>query len=229
MESFEWNKIIGAILGTLLFLFVVREAAHIIYPGGEAPEKMAYKIEIPEGEEGAPTAPAEAVDFAALLQTANARQGEAVAKRCLQCHTFEKGGPNRTGPNLWGILGSDIAAHPGFKYSNALSKLEGEWTYDRLYQFIGAPSRTVPGTNMNFAGLRRQSERIDLLAWLRTQSDSPPPLPEPLPAAEEGGPAEGTEGGAAEAPAGEEGAEGETAPAAETAPQPEGESGNGQQ
>ncbi len=214
MDSFEWNKILGAILGTLLFLFVVKEAAHIIYPSEEHVDELAYKVEIPETEAGRPgEAKPEPVDFGTLLQQASAEQGATVAKRCLQCHTFEKGGPTKTGPNLWGILGADIAADPGFRYSNALSKLEGEWTYERVYEFVGAPSRYVPGTNMNFAGLRRRQQRIDLLAYMRTRADQPPPLPEPLPAEPEEG-AEAADG------------EGET-PAEEGSTPAEAESGEG--
>lgn len=211
MDSFEWNKILGAILGTLLFLFIVKEAAHIIYPAEEEAEDLAYKVEMPETEAETGEEEEKQVDFGALLQQASADQGEQVARRCLQCHTFEKGGPHKTGPNLWGVLGSDIAAEPDFRYSNALSQMEGEWTYERVYDFVAAPSRYAPGTSMNFAGLRRQQQRIDLLAYLRTQADEPPALPEPLPEEEEAEETEedapeeedaseaGTDGGAAAA------------------------------
>jgi cytochrome c len=218
MDSFEWNKILGAVLGTLLLVFIVNEVANILYHTGEPAEEMAYRIEIPEGDEqqAGPGEP-EAVDFGKLLQQASAEQGENVAKRCLQCHSFEKGGPHKTGPNLWGILGAEIAAKDGFRYSNALSQKEGEWTYENVYEFVAAPTRWAPGTNMNFAGLRRQQERIDLLAYMRTQADSPPPIPEPLP--EQSGEATegaGENGGAA--PAADGAAEGDAGPASGEAP-----------
>lgn len=233
MDSFEWNKIIGAVLGTLLFVFIVREVASIVFHT-EEPEQLAYQIEIPEGPaEAAGDEQPEVVDFGALLREASAERGESVAKRCLQCHSFEKGGPNKTGPNLWGILGAEVATKPEFNYSNALNSLGGEWTYKRLYEYLAAPSRYAPGTNMNFAGLRRQSERIDLLAYLRTQADNPPPIPEPLPEeteeAEGGAAAQGagTDGGTEAAPDTETPTE-EGAPAEETEAAPE-EGGEGEE
>ena len=104
-----------------------------------------------------------------------------VARRCAACHTFEQGGANGVGPNLWGVVGADIATHAGFSYSAALQALEGEWTYEALNHFIESPASYAPGTAMSFRGLSDEAQRFDLIAYLHSLSDNPLPFPDPLP------------------------------------------------
>ena len=94
----------------------------------------------------------------------------------MACHTFDKGGPNRVGPNLWGVVGRKRAG-PGFNYSAAMKAKGGEWTFDELNKFLAGPAGYIPGTSMGFAGIPRASERADLIDYLRTRADSPVPLP----------------------------------------------------
>jgi cytochrome c len=186
MDSFEWNKIAGAVLGTLIFVLVVSFATEAIYEPAK-PAKPGYVVEGVQEEASASTsaAPAEEAvpDFGTVLPTADAAAGQKISSRCEQCHDLSKGGPNKIGPNLWGVVGRARATHEGFSYSGAMSADHAPWTLDKLFKFLKSPAAVVPGTKMSFAGLRSPQDRINLLAWLRTQSDSPVPIPPPAPAA----------------------------------------------
>jgi cytochrome c len=180
MDSFELNKVLGAILGTCLFLLALNITAGAIFAPVK-PEKPGYAIAAVEpaaGDKGgaaAPAAPSEPIEV--LLAKASVERGEASAKKCAACHTFDKGGPNRVGPNLWGIVGRHRASAPGFNYSAAMKAKGGEWTFDELNKFLAAPGAYIPGTTMTFAGLPRGSERADVIDFLRTRADNPLPLP----------------------------------------------------
>jgi cytochrome c len=178
MDSFELNKILGAILATCLILLVTSFAAGAIF-SPNLPEKPGFEIAVKEeshggGKEAAP-APSEPIEK--LLQTASVEKGAAAAKKCAACHTFEKGGPNRVGPNLFGIVERARASEPGFNYSAAMKAKGGKWTYDDLNKFIANPKGFVPGTAMGFAGIPKDSERADVIDYLHTLADSPVPLP----------------------------------------------------
>jgi cytochrome c len=212
MDSFELNKILGAVLGTLLFVMGVGFLAEGIYHPIED-RGPGYALPEPEGTEaGGPAAPeAVAVSIGTHLSSPDPVQGEQDANKCKICHTQTNGGANGTGPNLWGVVGRPIASHAGFTYSEAMvahSKEVPNWTYDELNHFLTSPKGRVPNTKMGFAGVKDDAERANIIAYLSTLSDSPVPFPPPEAAA----PAEG------EAPA--EAAPAETAPA-EAAPAPE--------
>ncbi len=178
MDSFEINKILGAILGTCLVLLVMSFTAGAIF-APEMPEKPGFeivvKVEGHAGSEAAAAAPSEPIEK--LLQTASVEKGAAAAKKCAACHTFEKNGPNRVGPNLFGIVERARASEAGFNYSAAMKAKGGKWTYDDLNKFISNPKGFVPGTAMGFAGIQKDSERADVIDYLHTLADSPVPLP----------------------------------------------------
>jgi cytochrome c len=185
MDTFELNKIIGAVLGTALAVFGIGELTKIVYHT-EAPKpgegKQGYAIEVAEaatGGEATAGGETKAVPLAELLKTADAAKGAAIGKKCVACHDVAKGGPNKIGPNLWDVVERPIAAHEGFNYSDAMKAKAAEaktWSYENLNQFLTKPSAYVPKTKMTFAGLS-DKDRADVLAYLQSLSDSPKPFP----------------------------------------------------
>ena len=112
-----------------------------------------------------------------ILSTSSLENGAKVAKKCSSCHTFDKDGQNKIGPNLYNIIGSGIAKKTGYAYSNALVNFGGNWDFEKLANFLYKPKDYIDGTKMNFAGLKKVEDRADLILWLREKSDNPIPLP----------------------------------------------------
>lgn len=185
MDSWFFNKIAGAVLAALLVAFGAGTLADIIQGGhGDSAKKAKPGFELPVTAvaPGGAAAPAAAAfkfeDVAPLLKTATAENGRAAFAPCRACHTVEKDGKPLVGPNLWGIVGKDIASNAGFpRYSNALKAQKGQWTFDKLAAYLHDPRTAVPGNQMAFAGIKNNADLADLLAYLRTLSDSPVPLP----------------------------------------------------
>jgi cytochrome c len=117
-----------------------------------------------------------------LLQKADAKAGESIFKKCQACHDGTKGGPNKVGPNLYGVVDRPVASHEGFGYSAAIKDFSKgsteKWTYDHLAHFLTAPKKFIPGTAMGFAGLPKDIDRANVIAYLRTLADTPVPLPD---------------------------------------------------
>ncbi|OLP59155.1 cytochrome C [Xaviernesmea oryzae] len=175
------NMAIGAFLGVVFMLMSISIASEGLFHS-EAPEKPGFAIAADEPAAAGESAGAEEkeVDIKPLLAKADASAGETIFKKCAACHTVEKGGPNKVGPNLWGVVERPIASHEGFSYSAGMktfAEANKTWSFDHLSYFVEAPKKHVPGTAMGFAGLKKPEERASLLAWLRQQADQPVPLP----------------------------------------------------
>jgi cytochrome c len=178
MDSFEINKILGAILFTCLVTLALNIAAGAVFSPAK-PAKPGYEIAViehpAEGAKEAAPAPQEPIEK--LLASAAVDKGEQAAKKCQACHTFTKGGPNRIGPNLWGVVNRPKGSEAGFAYSDAIKKKGGNWTIDDLNEFLTNPRTYAPGTKMTFVGLPKGTERADVIAYLNSLADNPAPLP----------------------------------------------------
>ena len=177
--SLETNKTLAALLTAGIIASGSGVISRILYHPS-MPEENAYVIEVAEVETGdGEAAETEAVPLPVRLAEASPEEGEAVARKCAACHSFEPGGEIKIGPPLWDVGGRDIASVEGFAYSDALLAKEGEWTFENLDHFVENPKGWAPGTKMAFAGVKDPEDRADLLVYLRTLADEPVPLPEP--------------------------------------------------
>jgi cytochrome c len=179
MDSFELNKLAGALLATCLALLALNITAEAIFAPNQ-PAKPGYEIEVKPaapagGASEAKAAPEEPIEK--LLASSSVERGQTATKACATCHNFQKGGPNGIGPNLYGVVGRQKGTEPGFNYSDAMKAKGGEWTVDDLNTFLTSPKSFVPGTKMTFAGFSKGNQRADVIAYLNSLADSPKPLP----------------------------------------------------
>jgi cytochrome c len=184
MSDLRMNSVFGAVLASAMVVVALGIVAeNVFHP--EFPEKAGYEIDISSVQTaggGAAAVQEGPADWGVILADANmVAAGEKVAAKCKSCHSFEKGGPNLTGPNQWDLVGRTAGTHPGFTYSAAMKGYGQPWTYDNLDKFLTNPASDIKGTTMAFVGIRKGDDRHALIAWLRTQNDSPPPIPAPLP------------------------------------------------
>ncbi|MDB5615092.1 MAG: Cytochrome c [Devosia sp.] len=180
MDSFELNKIMGAVLGTLLFVMGAGFVAEAIYHPIEG-RGPGYALPEPEPvADGEAIAAAPEVPIGVLLASASAERGQAAVRKCQSCHNFGEGEPSKQGPHLYGVVGRPEGSIEDFAYSEGMlaHNAAGDvWSYDNLNLFLTKPSAYVPGTKMNFAGIRTAEERADILAYLQTLSADPVPFP----------------------------------------------------
>ncbi|WP_169567269.1 c-type cytochrome [Sneathiella limimaris] len=179
MNSFELNKIAGAVLGGALAVVAINEIANIAV-SPTMPETPSYVIDTGAAEAPAGGAAEEkdaGPSLAVLMAAADPAEGEKIFKKCAACHTVEEGGANKIGPNLYKVLGNNKGAHADFSYSSALVEMGGTWGYEELNAFLTKPKDYIKGTKMSFAGLKKDGDRADLIAYLRTLGSSDIPLP----------------------------------------------------
>ena len=175
ISGFELNKFIGAVLLTLLTIQVIGTIGDALVQPKRV-GKSSVGVVVAE-KKGSPKAEGVLDTVLPLLAAANIEKGIAAAKKCAACHTFEQGGANKIGPNLWNVVNAELAKVEGFKYSDALQKKGGKWGYEALNAFLARPKKYLPGTKMAFAGVKSVGERADLIAYLRSLSGSPVALP----------------------------------------------------
>ena len=184
MNNFEFDKIVIALAFACFALVFSSHMGNLLYiPEGE-PIKQGFAIEVVESsgvgqvvKKGLP----EVLDMKVIMANANIEIGKKVFNKCSVCHTNNKGGKNKIGPNLWNIVGHKIAVKGSFAYSKAM-KAKGEatanWSYEELYRYLYAPKKYVVGTKMAFAGIKNDEQRAGLLAYLRSMADAPLKLPQ---------------------------------------------------
>jgi cytochrome c len=179
MTAETFNKWVGAILSAMLVLFAVSVIVQEAFDRG-APQKPGFVVAEDKGTTSATTETAAAQPdppIADALKKADVDTGNKLTRPCQACHDFTKGGPNKVGPELWGVVGRKVASIDGFAYSEPMKAKSGTWGYDELYKFLADPKKVVPGTKMGFAGYPNSEDRANVIAYLRTLADTPQPMP----------------------------------------------------
>ena len=177
MDGFELNKIIAAILATVVVVFGINKVTDIIFIP-DKPQQSAYKVEkIEPTLASASSTGIAAVGINELLAMGTVEHGEKVFKRCSACHMIAAGGKNMIGPNLWSILGKQTGVASGYKYSKALAAYGKEWSFEEMNGFLIKPSAHIKGTKMAFAGLKKEKDRASVILYMNSKSDKPLPTP----------------------------------------------------
>lgn len=170
MSNLELNKIAASILIAALVAMIVGIVANILYKPKLNLAHRGYKIEVPEhsaeSSGGAAQSQDQGPDIEALMAKATAEAGQNLAKKCISCHSFEKNGAHKVGPNLASIVNNDIASKTGFSYSKAMSSKGGKWDRESLFAFLHKPGKFIPGTKMSFAGLSKFEDIANIIAYL---------------------------------------------------------------
>ena len=179
MDSFELNKIIGAVLMTALIVIGINKLSDAIFHV-DKPKESAYKVEGVEVESSQTATSVKEVvqlDIKEILAMGDLSHGEKVFKKCSACHIVAKGGKNKIGPALYGIVGKASAVSEGYSYSKALKAHGKNWSFEELNAYLLKPQAHIKGTKMSFAGLRKNKDRASVILYLNSQSDSPLPKP----------------------------------------------------
>ncbi|MCC9620950.1 cytochrome c family protein [Thalassospira sp. MA62] len=183
MKAMEINKIVaGVICAVLLVVVVGKVGSALVHPEELEAPVYPFSDDMAAGAQRATAAPEEPAGpepILAMLASADLAEGEKVFRKCATCHDASKGGPNKTGPNLYGIVGASFAHKDDFSYSDAMANHGGSWNFEELNHFLYKPRDYIDGTKMTFAGLRKASDRAAVIAWLNSQSDAPVALPDP--------------------------------------------------
>ena len=182
MYGFEFNKFLASLIVAIIVFVIIGFLGNLIVNVNDDQNlETAYKIDVPEIDPSSNATSSVTNNtiesISPLLTSASIADGEKVFKKCGTCHTYSKDGQSKVGPNLWNIINNPKASVSGFAYSNALKNSGGVWSYEELNAFLYKPKEHLPGTKMNFSGLKKETDRANLILWLRDQSDDPAPLP----------------------------------------------------
>ncbi len=193
MSGFELNKIAAAVLLAGIIAILVSFVADALYQPELEPKKRGYEIAGADAfvaGSGSSTTKQKAdkpVDILQFMANADAQAGAKLTKKCMACHSFDQGGGHKVGPNLYGVLGRDIASASGYAYSDALKAIGGKWDYQKLSEFLHKPKKFAKGTKMVFAGIKKPQQRADLIMYLRSLGSGSIPIPAYVPPAENAG------------------------------------------
>ena len=179
MDSFEVNKIIAAVLLVALIVIGLGKLSDVIFHV-KKPEKAGYKVLVTENttsQNSGENKKEEKIDISALLAMGSVEHGEKVFKKCSACHVVNKGGKNKIGPVLYGVLGRKVGSVENYKYSKALANYDKAWTFEEMNGYLIKPQKHIKGTKMAFAGLRKEKDRASVILYLNKNSDNPLPLP----------------------------------------------------
>jgi len=173
--GFEINKLVAAILVTVLIVFGIGKISDIIFKVNET-GIVAYKVEEPARSSSEAKAES-SVEISSLLSLGDVTHGEKVFKKCAACHSINKDGRNKIGPKLYNVVGRATGATSDYKYSKALISYSKTWTFEELNGFLIKPAKWIKGNKMGFAGLKNDKDRASVILYLNQNSDNPQPLP----------------------------------------------------
>ena len=177
MDSFEINKIITAVLVTILVILGIGKISDILFTV-DKPSMAAYKVEPTDQDVTVSLASKESsVDVSALLALGSVEHGQKVFKKCKACHSIKKGGGNNIGPKLWNVMFRPVGAISDYKYSKSLTEYKKEWSWEEMNGFLIKPSKWIKGNKMGFAGLKDEKDRASVMLYLNQNSDQPKELP----------------------------------------------------
>ena len=173
--GFEINKLVAAILVTVLIVFGIGEISDIIFKVNET-GIVAYKVEEPARSSSEAKAES-SVEISSLLSLGDVTHGAKVFKKCAACHSINKDGKNKIGPKLYNVVGRATGATSDYKYSKALISYNKTWTFEELNSFLIKPAKWIKGNKMGFPGLKNDKDRASVILYLNQNSDNPQPLP----------------------------------------------------
>ena len=176
MDSFEINKIIAAVLVTVLLVFGIGKISDIIFYV-EDPKVQGYKVEVKLASSSTESSSEDQVDIAALLSMGDIDHGKKIFKKCAACHSINQDGKNKIGPKLWGVMFRPVGSITDYKYSKALSEYNKEWSWEEMNGFLIKPSAWIKGNKMGFAGLKKEKDRASVILYLNQNSNNPKSLP----------------------------------------------------
>ena len=173
--GFEINKLVAAILVTVLIVFGIGKISDIIFKVNET-GIVAYKVEEPAKSSSEAKAES-SVEISSLLSLGDVTRGAKVFKKCAACHSINKDGKNKIGPKLYNVVGRATGATSDYKYSKALISYNKTWTFEELNSFLIKPAKWIKGNKMGFPGLKNDKDRASVILYLNQNSDNPQPLP----------------------------------------------------
>ena len=175
MNSFEINKVLAAIIVTVLIVVVINKVSDLVFDENNE-NVVAYKVDAPEGSI-IQTKSESTVDLSSLFANGDISHGEKVFKKCAACHSINKNGGNKIGPKLWNVMFRPAGSVTDYKYSKALSEYKKNWTWEEMNGFLIKPAKWIKGNKMGFSGIKSDKDRASVILYLNQNSDNPNPLP----------------------------------------------------